>query len=85
MTATRRLQLAAEGSPRIGLLLRNVAGCGPSSAVTRWRVGSLPDTAARPRWQLDLLRCRAGRPASWQACWAAGRLEVDGASLARPA
>ncbi|MFC7611212.1 ImuA family protein [Teichococcus aestuarii] len=85
MTATRRLQLAAEGSPRIGLLLRNAAGHGPSSAVTRWRVGSLPDAAARPRWQLELLRCRAGRPASWQARWAAGQLEVDGAPLARPA
>jgi protein ImuA len=85
MTATRRLQLAAEGSPRIGLLLRNAAEHGPSSAVTHWRVGSLPDAAARPRWQLDLLRCRAGRPASWQARWEVGQLQVEGAPLAHPA
>jgi len=85
MTATRRLQLAAEGSLRIGLLLCPAAAHGPSSAVTRWRVGSLPDAAAQPRWQLDLLRCRARRPAAWQALWEKGELQVEGAPLARRA
>ncbi|ONG59150.1 hypothetical protein BKE38_00305 [Pseudoroseomonas deserti] len=35
MTASRRLQLAAEGSTRVGLLLRNFAEHGPSSAASR--------------------------------------------------
>ncbi|MFC3127237.1 ImuA family protein [Pseudoroseomonas globiformis] len=78
MTASRRLQLAAEGSSRVGLLLRSVAEHGPSSAVTRWRVSSLPDVQARPRWQLDLLRCRAGRPAAWTVQVEAGVLRVEG-------
>jgi protein ImuA len=82
LTASRRLQLAAEGSPRIGLLLRNVAEHGPSSAVTRWRVASLADAAARPRWRLDLLRCRAGQPGSWDVRWDEGALEVEEAALA---
>lgn len=82
MTASRRLQLAAEGSPRIGLLLRNVAEHGPSSAVSRWRVASLANAAARPRWRLDLLRCRAGRPGSWDIRWDEGGLEVEEAALA---
>jgi hypothetical protein len=48
----------------------------PTAAVTRWRVAALPAPAlvahspetpgsARPRWRLDLVRCRGGEPASW--------------------
>ncbi len=61
----------------------------PSAAVTRWRVAALPSPPAlphapdtpglgRPRWHLDLLRCRAGEPGSWivEACDASGRLGV---------
>jgi protein ImuA len=51
----------------------------PSVALTRWRVMSLPSCdeprlrddprhrhlIGRPRWQVELLRCRGGVPAQW--------------------
>ena len=47
----------------------------PSAAVTRWRVAALPSNGSgepghprligRPRWRLELLRCRGGVPAQW--------------------
>ena len=90
LTAARRLQLAAEAGGAVGLLLRpdeeEEAGGGASAALTRWRIGALAGTGATaahdlgdPRWQLDLLRCRGGRPASWRVVWrgAAERLEPD--------
>jgi protein ImuA len=67
LIAARRLQLAAEATGNLGLLLRPAAeAAGPTSAVTRWHAASLPDPAAEPHWQLDLLRCRGGRPAPWR-------------------
>jgi protein ImuA len=47
----------------------------PSAAVTRWRVRALPaqegddprlrHLIGRPRWRVELLRCRGGVPAQW--------------------
>ena len=76
LAQSRRLQLAAEAGG-IGFLLRrpgaaNGEGLGASAAVTRWRIAALPSAAGPapgvlgpPRWRLELLRCRSGRPASW--------------------
>jgi protein ImuA len=101
-TAARRLQLAAEAGGALGLLLRRDAeadtlrprgsGQAASVALTRWRVGGLAGTGGSrhalgdPRWQLELLRCRGGRPQSWQTTWqpAAGCLTVEGAEEAEP-
>ena len=70
----------------------------PIGAVTRWRIACLPsppplpaapDTPglARARWQLNLLRCRGGEPASWivEACDAKGRLHLAADLADRPA
>lgn len=76
LSATRRLQLAAEASGITALLLRPLGAVAAeqppaSTAVTRWRISSLPaaghtDTAVdAPRWALSLLRCRGGRPRDW--------------------
>lgn len=76
-TAMRRLQLAAETGGGVGLLLRgSEEDEGPSLAATRWRAtgragGSMHDLGD-PQWTLELLRCRAGRPRSWQVTWRAG-------------
>jgi protein ImuA len=91
MTASRRLQLAAEGSGAIGIAIRRwrrqaqAADFGlPTAAVTRWRISARPSTPlpvpgiGRPRWRLELIRCRAGGSADFEveACDAKGRLAL---------
>jgi protein ImuA len=91
MTASRRLQLAAESSGAIGIAIRRwrrqteAADFGqPTAAVTRWRVTALPSSPltvpgiGRPRWHIELIRCRAGDSADFvvEACDAQGRLAV---------
>ena len=91
MTASRRLQLAAESSGGIGIAIRRwrrhaeTADFGqPTAAATRWRVSALPSAplpvpgVGRARWQLELIRCRAGDSADFivEACDAKGRLAV---------
>ncbi len=80
LSASRRLQLAAEATGVTALLLRRPKDeadlAGAVAAVTRWRIGALPSAPpiaeapevpglGRARWRLDLLRCRGGRTGSW--------------------
>lgn len=91
MTASRRLQLAAESSGTIGLAVRRwrrpaeAAGYAqPTASVTRWRVSALPSAplpvpgVGRARWLLELVRCRAGESAVFEveACDGKGRIAV---------
>jgi protein ImuA len=91
MTASRRLQFAAESSGAIGIATRRwrrhteAADFGqPTASVTRWRVTVLPATplpvpgVGRARWQVELIRCRAGESADFEveACDAKGRLAL---------
>lgn len=91
MTASRRLQLAAEASGVTALAVRRwrrpaeAADFGqPTAATTRWRVTSLPSSplpapgVGRPRWFVELIRCRAGDCAdfSLEACDEKGRLAL---------
>jgi protein ImuA len=91
MTASRRLQLAAESSGAIGLAIRrwrrqaDTTDFGqPTASVTRWRVSLLPSSQlpvagiGRPRWLLELIRCRAGESAEFEveACDAKGRIAL---------
>ena len=77
LTASRRLQLAAESVGGLGLVLRRAeAGkAGTTAAVTRWRVASAPSAAPvsglavprdfglmRGRWHVSLERCRGAVP-----------------------
>jgi protein ImuA len=99
MTASRRLQLAAEGSGTIGLALRRwrhqaeAADFGlPTAATTRWRVSVLLSTPlpvpgiGRARWGLELIRCRGGGAATFEleACDAKGRLALASTQAYRP-
>jgi len=73
MTASRRLQLAAESSGTIGIAVRRwrrqaeAADFGqPTASVTRWRVSALPSAPlpapgiGRARWLLELMRVSGG-------------------------
>ncbi len=98
MTATRRLQLAAEEGGTIALLLRRWRRghadplAEPSAALTRWRIASLPseplpvEGIGRARWRLDLVRQRGGEPFScvMGGCDAKGRLALPAESGDRP-
>jgi protein ImuA len=91
MTASRRLQLAAETAGSIGIAIRRwrrqteAADFGqPTASVTRWRVSVLPSAplpvpgVGRARWQLELIRCRGGESADFEveACDDKGRLSL---------
>ena len=75
LTASRRLQLAAEAGGGLALLLRPPDAAGASAAKTRWRVAPAPGAAphwrgvGQARWRLDLLRCRGANPRSWIVDW----------------
>lgn len=91
MTASRRLQLAAEGSGVLGIAIRrwrrqtDASDFGqPTAAVTRWRISVPPSSPlpvqgiGRARWLLELIRCRAATSADFEveACDAKGRLAL---------
>jgi protein ImuA len=91
MTASRRLQLAAETSGTAGIALRrwwrptNAMDLGqPTAAVTRWRISTLPSRplpvpgVGRARWFVELIRCRAGESADFEleACDGKGCLAL---------
>jgi protein ImuA len=90
LTASRRLHLAAGQSGILTILLRRSRRCDdpalaePTTAMTRWHVAAQPPPASqtpdldRPRWRLELIRCRGGMPHSWivEAFDATGRLAL---------
>lgn len=81
LTASRRLQLAAEESGVTALTLRPRADKpAPSAAATRWRLDAVahddvkttetaPPGLGASRWQAELFRCRGGASASWMMEW----------------
>ncbi|MFB4382245.1 ImuA family protein [Agrobacterium sp. LR_9] len=100
MTASRRLQLCAEGSGTIGIALRrwrrqtDASDFGqPTAAATRWRVSVIPSATlpvpgvGRHRWLLELIRARAGESADFEveACDDTGRLALPSELVHRPA
>lgn len=99
MTATRRLQLAAEEGGTTALLLRRWRRpnedplATPSAAVTRWRIACAPSSplpvegVGRPRWDVALVRQRGGDPGTWllEGCDAQGRVALPAEPRHRPA
>jgi protein ImuA len=79
--ASRRLQLAVEKSKVTGFVLRiNPRNITTTACVTRWQITSLrsqlPDGmpgVGFPRWKVDLLKVRNGKPGSWDIEFIAGR------------
>jgi protein ImuA len=77
LTASRRLQLAAEAGGVTGFLLRIGRNRTPAgAAVTRWLLTSASSVPAanelgvgRTRWHARLQRCRGGTPGEWLLEW----------------
>jgi len=90
MVASRRLQLVAAEADLPVLILRQRRSrdhdplAEPSTAWTRWRIGSAPSErlgvagVGRPRWMVELARQRGGEPFSLilEGCDETGRLAV---------
>lgn len=86
LSQSRRLQLAAESSGVVALVLRR-SGMDrdePNAAFSRWRItpAQSPNEGdlgmGRARWNVELMRCRGAELHSWvlEACDAKGRLAV---------
>jgi protein ImuA len=98
MTASRRLQLAAEEGKTTALMLRRWRKSGedplglPSAALTRWRIGCAPSEplpapgVGRPRWHVALVRQRGGEPFDYlmEGPDAEGRLALAAEPQHRP-
>jgi len=83
-TASRRLQLAVERSRVTGFILRRQThNLSTVACVARWKVtplhtileDDLPGVGF-PRWQVELLKIRNGKPGSWQMEWSVDRFRV---------
>ncbi len=80
-TMSRRLQLAVERSRVTGFILRNnPRALNTTASVARWKVTSLPGEhmynmpgVAHPRWNVELLKIRSGKPGSWQLEYVDGK------------
>lgn len=99
MTESRRLHLAAERTKTIGIAVRrwrrlaeSVDFGQPTAATTRWRVSPLPSDPlpvpgiGRTRWQLELIRVKAGECADFEveACDGKGYVRVPSNTVDRP-
>jgi protein ImuA len=76
-TESRRLQLAVEQSRVTGFLHRNnPRSTNTLACVSRWKITSVPSVmeddmpgVGFPRWLVQLLKIRNGRPGAWQLEW----------------
>jgi protein ImuA len=82
-TASRRLQLAIEQSQVTGFIVRrNPRSLNTTACLARWRITSLPAELPAgmpgvgfPRWNVELLKVRNGKPGSWQIEFVGGQLK----------
>ena len=94
LTASRRLQLAAEAHGVTALLLgrRGAASATTrtTAARTRWHIAAKPGASRAgdigpPRWRLTLEHCRGGTPAAWNVEWHTGEWREVAPAVDRPA
>jgi protein ImuA len=76
-TSSRRLQLAVEKSNVTGFIIRHTSKFpNTTTCVTRWQITSAASQftddvpgVAFPRWNVNLLKVRNGRPGNWLIEW----------------
>lgn len=73
---SRRFQLATEQSRVTGLLLRKQSRLNTIASVSQWRIRSVASElddglpgVGFPRWRVELLKVRNGRPSQWTIEW----------------
>lgn len=80
-TMSRRLQLAVEQSCATGFIIRsNYRKVNTTACVSRWKItsltsdlqGGLPGVGF-PKWRVELLRMRNGKPGVWEMEWLNGK------------
>jgi protein ImuA len=83
LVESRRLQLAVEESRVTGFMLRRNPKNLATSFVTRWRIKPLPSLMEAslpgigfPRWNVELIKVRNGKPGHWQMIWRKGKFEL---------
>lgn len=80
-TQSRRLQLSVEQSQVTGFLLRrDVRRLQATACMARWQITSLQSEqedalpgVGFPRWEVELLKARNGKPGAWKMMWVEGR------------
>lgn len=74
-TESRRFQLAVENSKVTGFFLRYNPKNLATACVARWRIRSIASDKTElpgvgfPRWNVELLKARNGKPGEWQVEW----------------
>jgi protein ImuA len=76
-TNSRRFQLAVEQSQVTGFIHRsNTRNLNTNASVSRWKINPLPTETydalpglGYPRWNVELLKIRNGKPGVWQMEW----------------
>ncbi|MGX5690790.1 ImuA family protein [Arcticibacter tournemirensis] len=89
---SRRLQLAVEHSHVTGFVIRNQTDkMGSTACAARWKIKSLPSEPVDglpglgfPRWQVELLRVRNGKPGSWIMEWSDGKFRHINKRMVEP-
>ena len=88
-TESRRLQLAVEKSKVTGFIIRNPPrNIHVNTCVSRWKISPLESGSDNnlpgigfPRWNVELLKIRNGKPGVWQMEWSYDQLH----SISNPA
>lgn len=81
---SRRFQLAVEQSGVTGFIMRNQPEKANNTACAgRWKISPLASNTidglpgvGYPRWQVELLKARNGKPGSWILEWKAGQFNT---------
>jgi len=92
-TESRRLQLAVEKSRVTGFIIRDQPrNIGVNACVSRWKISSIQSEPVDglpgigfPRWNIELLKIRNGKPGSWQVEWSHGKLQIINEMVLIPA
>ncbi len=79
-----RLQLVVETSCVTGFILRNdIRRMNPTACIARWQIRPVPSQledgvpgVGFPRWQVELLRVRKGKPGRWTVEWQRNQFQL---------